>query len=333
LQLQKYYDTSIGIFIEEVSAIPFIWKPLNKRLETGIGNDSRIFVICNPHSNRDRHRRLIPREIKLLKKEGLDFIYAITDNPMDEYIIAKDAVEDGFKTIIASGGDSTISNIADAILTTDPEVRFGIIPNGTGNDYATGNSIPRSLREAVKIIKQGRVEKRDVIKIGDRYAVSLVGFGFDITMSEVHLKNKILKGSLLYFYAIIVAIFRHKGFEITVEMDEGKEFKGKAMMLNLGNNKISGGGYMTCPEADMNDGKMDVMFIEDCPPMTRLKLLQMVKSATHLRHPLVHYQQTRKVVVKSELPIAFHTEGEMFYTEQNSIGAEVIPDKLNLIVR
>ncbi len=76
-----------------------------------------------------------------------------------------------------------------------------------------------------------------------------------------------------------------------------------------------------------------LQFIEDCPPMTRLKLLQMVKSATHLRHPLVHYQQTRKVVVKSELPIAFHTEGEMFYTEQYSIGAEVIPDKLNLIVR
>jgi diacylglycerol kinase family enzyme len=159
-----------------------------------------------------------------------------------------------------------------------------------------------------------------------------VGFGFDITMSEIHLNNKLLKGPALYFYAIIRAIFRHKGNFIRVEANSGEVFEGKAMMLNLGNNRISGGGYPTCPKADMTDGKMDVMFIEDCSPGTRLKLLQLVKKARHLEHPLVHYAQVEAVTVTCDIPIAFHTEGEMFYTDKKSVSARVIPGMLNLIV-
>lgn len=252
---------------------------------------------------------------------------------MDEYHIAKKAIEDGFDTIVASGGDSTISNIADAILSTKPELKFGIIPSGTGNDYATGNKIPRSISQAIEILKAGRVEKRDVIKIGERYAVNLVGFGFDITMSEIHLKNKTLKGPLLYFYAIIVAIFRHKGFRIKVESETGEVFEGKSLMLNLGNNKISGGGYMTCPKADMTDGKLDVMFVEDCSSWARLKLLQMVKKASHLKYPIVHYTQAKSVTVESDLPIAFHTEGELFYTDKKSLPVKILPLYINLIVK
>ncbi|MBN2245925.1 MAG: diacylglycerol kinase family lipid kinase [Candidatus Aminicenantes bacterium] len=311
--------------------IPFIWHPTNKSGFAG-GEDGRILVICNPHSNRDRHRPLIPKEIKVLEKSGLDFIYIITEKPMDEYEFALAAIRNGFKTIIASGGDSTVSNIADAILSEDRDTIFGIIPNGTGNDYAGGNSIPLSLAKAVEIIKQRKIEKRDVIKIGDRYSVSLIGFGFDITMSEIHLKNRHLKGAPLYTYAIIAAIFKHKGFHIQVELDDGSVFEGKALMLNLGNNKISGGGYPTCPKADMTDGKLDVMFIQDCPPSSRLKMLQKVKTATHIDHPLVNYSQTKRVIVTSEKPLAFHTEGEIFYLDQTSITAEVIPKKLNLLV-
>jgi diacylglycerol kinase (ATP) len=292
----------------------------------------RTFVICNPHSNRDRHRPLIPREIKALEEAEIDFIYAITENPMDEYHMAVEAVRDGFDTIVASGGDSTVSNIADAILVNKPEIRFGILPTGTGNDYATGNKIPRSTTKSVEVLKRGKVVKRDVIKIDDRYSTNLVGFGFDITMSEIHLNNKLLKGPALYFYAIIRAIFRHKGNFIRVEANSGEVFEGKAMMLNLGNNRISGGGYPTCPKADMTDGKMDVMFIEDCSPGTRLKLLQLVKKARHLEHPLVHYAQVEAVTVTCDIPIAFHTEGEMFYTDKKSVSARVIPGMLNLIV-
>jgi len=308
----------------------FIWKPLQKRTEGGVCG--RTFVICNPHSNRDRHRAQIPREIKTLEESGLDFVYSITENPMDEYLMAKDALEDGYQTIIASGGDSTISNIAEAILSGSTDTRFGIIPSGTGNDYATGNQIPRSLARAVDVIKQGKVEKRDVIKIGDRFAVSMVGFGFDITMSEIHLKNKTLKGSFLYLYAILVAIFTHKGYEIEVETDTGAHFKHNALMLNLGNNRISGGGYPTCPLAKMDDGKMDVMFIEDCPPKVRIQMLQKVKKATHLDHPLVHYEQASRVTIKCEQPLAFHTEGEMFYTKEMVLEAKILPKRLSLIV-
>jgi len=289
-------------------------------------------VICNPHSNRDRHRPLIPREIKALEEAGIDFIYSITENPMDEYHMAVEAISDGFETLVASGGDSTVSNIADALLSKRPDMRLGIIPTGTGNDYATGNRIPRSISQAVEVLKRGQTAKRDVIRIGERFAVSLVGFGFDITMSEIHLNNRVLKGPLLYFYSIIKAIFRHKGYTLRVETEEGEIFEDKALMLNLGNNRISGGGYPTCPRADMTDGKLDVMFIQDCRPGTRLRLLQMVQKADHLKHPLVSYTQSESVTVTSEVPIAFHTEGEMFYTEETSLSARVLPLKLNLIV-
>jgi len=289
-------------------------------------------VICNPHSNRDRHRPLIPREIKALEEAEIDFIYAITENPMDEYHMAVEAIQDGVDTVVASGGDSTVSNIADAILSNRPETRFGILPMGTGNDFATGNGIPRSIAQAVEILKRGHTEKRDVIKIGDRYAVSLVGFGFDITMSEIHLSNKILKGQMLYFWSIITAIFKHRGYFIRVETDVGEIIEGKAMMLNLGNNRISGGGYPTCPKADMTDGKLDVMFIDECGPGTRLRLFQLVQKARHLEHPLVHYTQAASVTVTCEAPIAFHTEGELFYTEKTELTARVIPGRLDLIV-
>lgn len=311
--------------------IPFIWKP-DKKIEKKNNSLGRTLVICNPHANRDRHRANIPKEIKALEDAGINFIYAITENPMDEYHIALEAVEDGYETIVASGGDSTISNIAEAVLKTRPEIKFGIIPQGTGNDYATGNKIPRSISQAVDVLQAGKIEKRDVILIGDRYAVSLVGFGFDITMSEIHLRNKTLKGAPLYFYAIIAAIFKHQGFKLKVTADNGEVFEHKALMLNLGNNKISGGGYMTCPQADMTDGKLDVMFIEDCRPLVRLKMLQLVQKAKHLEHPLVHYTQATKVTIASEKPIAFHTEGELFFTDQHSVTAEIIPLRLNLIV-
>jgi diacylglycerol kinase (ATP) len=289
-------------------------------------------VICNPHSNRDRHRPLISKEIKALEEAEIDFVYTITEKPMDEHHMAVEAIRDGFDTVVASGGDSTVSNIADAILTHSPETRFGILPMGTGNDYATGNGIPRSIGQAVEVLKNGYTETRDVIKIEDRYSVSLVGFGFDITMSEIHLANKTLKGPMLYFWSIIEAIFKHRGYFIRVETDAGEVFEGKCLMLNLGNNRISGGGYPTCPQADMTDGKLDVMFVEDCGPGTRLRLLQLVQKARHLEYKLVHYTQAASVTVSSEVPIAFHTEGEMFYTEKKEVSARVIPGRLNVIV-
>ena len=201
-----------------------------------------------------------------------------------------------------------------------------------GNDFATGNAIPRSIPQAVDILKNGRIEKRDVIKIGDRHSVNLAGFGFDITVSEIHLKTKVLRGGLLYFYAIIAAIFKHKSFYIKIETDTGITLEGRTLMLNLGNNKFSAGGYPTCPRADMTDGLLDVMFMEDCPAGTRLKLLQLVKKGCHLEHPLVHYNQAKSVIIECEVPIAYHTEGEVFYTEQKRISARIIPKYLNLIV-
>jgi len=90
---------------------------------------------------------------------------------------------------------------------------------------------------------------------------------------------------------------------------------------------------MTCPKADMTDGKLDVMFVEDCSPWTRLKLLQMVKKASHLKCPLVHYTQAKSVYVESEVPIVFHTEGELFYTDKKSLPVKILPLHINLIVK
>ena len=153
-------------------------------------------------------------------------------------------------------------------------------------------------------------------------------------MSEVHLSNKLLKGKFLYYYAIIAGIYKHKSHKMKITLDDGTVFAhDNIFMLNLGNNSISGGGYVTCPKASMTDGKMDVMAIKDTSTAKRLKLLKMVQKGTFLKSPLVTYKQAKSVTIESSKPIAFHTEGEMYYTKKKKLTAKILPKYLTLLVK
>ncbi|MGW8266176.1 MAG: diacylglycerol/lipid kinase family protein, partial [Longimicrobiales bacterium] len=127
----------------------------------------RDFVIFNPAADGGRAARRIPRYRALLDRHLPGFGHGVSSRSGQEATLAEEAVRDGYDTIVACGGDGTWSAVVDRILSLDaPEVTFGILPGGTGNDFGRNLGVPGDDAEAaVRVLAEGRVTRVDVVRI------------------------------------------------------------------------------------------------------------------------------------------------------------------------
>ena len=295
--------------------------------------DKKWFFIVNSTAGRGKTGKKISKLVTSLNEHKIDFEIELTKAPQHAIQIAKDAIKKGFHNIISVGGDGTLNEVVNGVMLSgkSEEVNVGIIPEGGGNDFATGFNLSSKIDKAVEILQKLNIRKIDVGKIEDRYFINALGIGFDARAAQISNKIKYLNGMPRYLLAVIKALVSLKPFEAEVKLDD-YTYNSPFLLIAIGNGKYTGGGFLLTPEALIDDGFLDICFIKT---ITRRRILSLLPSAIkgkHLKEPEVDLKQSKTIEVITKTPLPFYTDGELPKLKNPlHFRIELLPKKINLI--
>ena len=311
-----------------------------------------MHVIFNPASGRGRGGRRIPAYLELLRRHVPGFRHSVSSRPGEEADLADRAIEAGAGTVVAVGGDGTWSHVADRVLAAGrPELRFGILPSGTGNDFGRSLGIDfRSPEDAVKVLAAGRVRAVDAGRVTspgvhDRHAgaappahasaprhfLNLVGFGFDIAVIDAAAGARFLKGELLYKVTALQQLLRFPGLELTLEPEGAPAKAGRHLMLTISNGRFFGGGFPIVPNASVEDGLLHACAISDASPLRRADLFSKAGKGKHVGAPEVAVVSSRAFRVRFAEPPRYEVDGDVFVAGTDTVSVEVLPGALPVV--
>ncbi len=310
-----------------------------------LSQSRRTYVIFNPASGRGRGARRIAAYRRLLAEWLPDAVIGTTGHPGGERDLAEQAVAEGFDMVVAVGGDGTWSNVADRLVASGRDVIFGMLPNGTGNDFGRNLGFdPAKPSDAVQIIAAGRTRRVDVGYVGtlsaaehtpqrseSRHFLNVVGFGFDIAVIDAAAGAKFLKGELLYKITALQQLFRFPGVQAGLSSGSGERRRGQHLMLTVSNGRYFGGGFPIAPEAHADDGKLHACMIRDASPMTRLRLFNMAERGRHVTSDQVEVLDDTSFRLSFDAPPRFEMDGDVRQSSSTEIDVRIVPGGLRVV--
>jgi YegS/Rv2252/BmrU family lipid kinase len=308
---------------------------------------TRVTLIMNPAANRGDALRLkepLTSQVEKTASKG-DFVlsWAYTTRPQHAADLARDAAEAGEDIVVAVGGDGTVHEVVNGLMQANTSKRpsLGIIPVGSGNDFAFNMGLPSKAPEAVRVIFTGKPRTIDVGMIADTNGRveswnNSCGVGFSGTVNYWSRNITILRGFILYFVAVLrTIIFQPPNVNVEMNVDENEVVKERITMLSVCNGPREGGGFPVSPNAVMDDGLLTYTVMGDMNRFQILRFLPVVMAANHLKHPRFFRDGTAtRYRVKADAPLDIHIDGEIFaQISQNISEVEftVVPGALQVI--
>ena len=298
-------------------------------------------VILNPAAGHGYGARVEPKLRQGLEAERIDYEMVWTDGPWHAAELAERACADGCEMIIAAGGDGTVNEIINGLMKAPQGTgrrRLGIIPAGSGSDFATGIGLPTDLQEACGQIASGQTMTVDIGRVTvpgqePRYFGNVVGIGFDGAVLVETLKMKRLRGLALYLPAVLKTIFMNfKAPQMTIEYD-GVKIEQPTMLVSIANGFREGGGFLIAPDAKPDDGLFDVVIADEVSQLTMLGLIPHFLRGSHVDLDPISIVQAKQVTVSSPDGLIAHVDGEVLCLSAPSIRCEMLPGALEVCGR
>lgn len=293
------------------------------------GSSEPPLVILNPAGNRGRCARLRePLEKALAGGRGE---LMLTNAPGVAQRIAADAASKG-RSIIAVGGDGTLSEIANGILTSGRRVPLGVVPAGSGNDYVCETlKLPRDPLKALEIALHATPTPMDAGAVNGRFFINSLGVGLDANVAARAERLKrvpFLRGGALYQVASVYEVlFQYNHCpQLRVMLDGTAQDERSYAVAAVTIGPTYGGGFRINPTADPTDGLFDVCLLIKPAQVRALRLLPMVKQGRHVGEREVRHLQVRSIMLEAEHPIYAHCDGEVFTAQR--FDAHIIPGAL-----
>jgi YegS/Rv2252/BmrU family lipid kinase len=219
----------------------------------------------------------------------------------------REAVDQGAELVLVWGGDGMVQRSIDVLAGHD--VAIGILPAGTANLFATNLGIPHDLDEALRVALSGRNRKLDVGRVnGERFAV-MAGVGFDARMiggADRSSKDKL--GRLAYVRSAVTAM-RAGAAKVRIKVDGAQWFKGAATCVLVGNVGTASGGLVVFPDAEPDDGVLDVGVVTAKGSLQWMRVLARVARKDSGRSPFVHTTRAHKVDVRLDREVLYELDG------------------------
>lgn len=297
-----------------------------------------VKVILNPAAGRGYGAKAEPEVRKYLAAEGVCFDLVKTEGPWHAAELAARAAKDGFETIVGAGGDGTANEIINGLMTashngTTP--KMGVIPAGSGSDFASGVGLPLDLQEACRRLARNRATAIDIGRVivpgqAPRYFGNVVGIGFDGAVLMETLSMRRLRGLPLYLIAVLKAIFLHYEAPIMTIDYNGQRLEMPTMLISVANGPREGGGFSIAPEAKPDDGILDLCIARKVSQLTMLRLIPHFLRGTHVNLDPITMAQTEGVTVTSPDGLVAHVDGEILCTDAREIQCEILPGVLKV---
>lgn len=275
-------------------------------------------VIVNPSSASGSTGEAWPQIASDLRSQFGAFRVVFTKHRGDAATLANEASRKGAKLIIACGGDGTISEVANGILSSGKDVELGILPSGTGGDFRRTLEIPSRTRDAARVLRTGRSVRIDVGRISyvdhsgndaTRYFVGVASCGMSTKVIE-----RVKSDRASFATALLKTAMRNAPVRLVVQLDDSHERHLVVSNLCVANARYFGGGMKIAPDAKLTDGKFDVVGVGDLSAVKLFTSAPRVYTGSHLSMPEVSHALARKISVRPadrEAELALEVDGEL----------------------
>jgi len=265
-----------------------------------------IALLANPSAADGRSLKCLDIVRATLEERGAEYRMASPSGRDAARQVAREAAERG-ETVAAVGGDGTIGLIAGALR--DTPGRLAIIPAGRGNDFARVLGIPTEPAAAALVALDGVEQTVDVGNVDGETFVCIASLGFDSDANRIANEAKLVKGNLVYLYAALRALigWKHASFRVVVD---GEVHEVRGWSVAVANSKAYGGGMYIAPQAELDDGELDVVMGAESSKLTFLKDLPKVFKGTHASLSYVQTLRGKKVELSADRPFDIYADGD-----------------------
>jgi YegS/Rv2252/BmrU family lipid kinase len=272
---------------------------------------------------------------------GVELEWTSTQAPEHAMELAEAAVGKGCELLVAVGGDGTVNEVLNGLMRGGGQnaaaTTLGVIPIGSGNDFAWQAGIPMDPKAACQRVFDGDTRVVDVghIREGngrERFFDNGCGIGFDAVVSIEARRLKWLPTFMVYMVAVLkTLIFHHQAPALRMRLDE-RELTRPTMMLTIGNGQRHGGVFFVTPHAELDDGLLEVCISGELSRAGMLAIIPRFMRGTHESHKQVEMARARRVAVEAPVPMAIHLDGEIFATDARQFEIGVLPRALRVRV-
>ena len=294
-------------------------------------------VIVNPSSAGGSTGEAWPQIASDLRSQFGSFRAVFTKQRGDAAALASEAARKGAKLIIACGGDGTVSEVANGILSSGKDAELGILPSGTGGDFRRTLEIPSRTRDAARVLRTGRSVRIDVGRVSytdqngadaTRYFVGVASCGMSTKVIE-----RVKSDDVSFVSALLKTAMRNAPVRLVVQLDDSHEHHLVVSNLCIANARYFGGGMKIAPDAKLTDGKLDVVSIGDLSAMKIFTSAPRIYTGSHLSMPEVSHALARKITVRAAdraAEVALEVDGEL--PGRLPATFQIVPDALRVRV-
>lgn len=302
------------------------------------------YFIVNPMSGNGKSKKKWAAIQSHLQFHSIDFQVAYTERKGHAIDLAKTAIKNGFRKIIAVGGDGTGHEVVNGIMQQDfcptTEITFCLCSAGTGNDWVKMHRIPKDVKKWIAVLIQEKTIFQDIGLIHyhqegrqqKRYFFNVAGLAYDGYLGKMMDLNRAdVKSSLHYIWLIVKCLFQYKLKKGEITFDKNKVLD-SFYTINIGICKYSGGGIQMVPHAKFDDGKLALTIATKTPKWSVLLATPLFYLGKVNWHPVVSLHQVENINVVSKDTNQFFIEADGEFLGETPVDISILPKALKIIV-
>ena len=277
---------------------------------------SRVHLVLNPSSGREHGPEHLDVLRETLGRRFGDVTTSVTSGDGDAERAASAAAAAGCDLLFVAGGDGTVNEAINGLSSAGAleQVTVGIVPFGTGNDFAAALGIPTEPDAALEVLFAGREIRSDLGQVNGRVFVNVSGGGFIGEVSAaVTPQLKTVAGRLAYLIGGAQALLEFTPVKATITVQPGALRKTQELYaFAVCNSRLVGGGRLIAPDAVIDDGRLDVCLIDAMSALEFVALARKVAQGEHVSDPRVTYFQASAIDFELAREVNVNTDGEVF---------------------
>ena len=274
----------------------------------------RLFV--NPKAGRGSALKALPQVQGSLRSVGLEIDTHFSDRAGDIESQVYDAIRGGDDQVLVAGGDGSFHEAINGLLKAGG-TRIGLLPVGTGNDFAKSAGIPADAESAALELGQRLASGRtlgvfDAGMCNERYFHNGAGIGIDAKVARIASSIHLPIGDLVYAWGIVRCLIDGIATPaMRVTADDELIWEGPTTLANIANGRWVGSQFLIAPEADPGDGHFELVIADAVTRRRVISLLPLLLDGRHVDAPEVSTRRVRSLRVECESPIIAHLDGEV----------------------
>ena len=288
----------------------------------------RTCVILNPIAGAVKSVGVVRERLRSLNADR----FHVSGQAGDAEKFASEAAD--FDLIVSAGGDGTLNEVVNGIAQGGCKAALGVLPLGTGNDFARTLGVPNDLDAGIDQIAAGETRCIDLVRVTSdrvRYFVNVSSGGFSGVVDEkLTPEMKRTWGPLAYLRGAAAAFSELRGYTTTVALDDAESFELDLYNVVIANGRYVAGGIPVAPRAGIADALLDIVLIPERGPTELAILAAQILVGKHLGSDAIIFRRAKKIAIKSRPGMWFNVDGELIGNEPATF--ELLPGALQCVV-